>query len=333
VIYDTVRELAAHGINRLYVDTFNNGKVYFNSSAMAAFAGPGALGPDRLGMYMDAAKDFGMEVYGWFEYGLMANYGSTSQGNAFAEAAESAGWIIGGWRGWQWMHPTKATPFLKEMILEASTGVYAGVKPQLDDHFACPSALSVCSAELLTEAARVVGPVTYSLSPSPLAFAQSSLNVYWDTWAQEGIFQEFVPQLYTASFSSFDYALGLVAGQVPPSVYREGLLVGIRLDGTGAPTSWPNVEKMIDATEAAGLGAVIWYSRGILELYSSQFQQKWGGALPAPPAPPPPASNACTTCLEFGGGVGCLERCSSQGSDCAACVQYGGGAGCIPRCG
>merc|ERR1719189_3260719 len=45
------------------------------------------------------------------------------------------------------------------------------------------------------------------------------------------------------------------------------------------------------------------------------------------------AGDACLTCLEYGGGTGCLDRCTSEGSDCASCVQYGGGSGCIPRCG
>merc|ERR1719410_2499719 len=46
------------------------------------------------------------------------------------------------------------------------------------------------------------------------------------------------------------------------------------------------------------------------------------------------SGDACLTCLEFGGGTGCLDdRCSGKSSDCRTCIQYGGGAGCIPRCG
>jgi len=46
------------------------------------------------------------------------------------------------------------------------------------------------------------------------------------------------------------------------------------------------------------------------------------------------AGDACLTCLEYGGGSGCLDgRCNGKGSDCVTCIQYGGGAGCIPRCG
>jgi len=44
-------------------------------------------------------------------------------------------------------------------------------------------------------------------------------------------------------------------------------------------------------------------------------------------------SDDCISCLQFGGGAGCYDRCSGKSSDCRNCVYYGGGAGCIDRCG
>jgi len=40
----------------------------------------------------------------------------------------------------------------------------------------------------------------------------------------------------------------------------------------------------------------------------------------------------CITCLEHGGGAGCLDRCRGKSSECKSCCEYGGGTGCIPRC-
>lgn len=37
----------------------------------------------------------------------------------------------------------------------------------------------------------------------------------------------------------------------------------------------------------------------------------------------------CCTCLSYGGGAGCSDRCNSCSSDCQSCVQYGGGGGCV----
>jgi len=43
-------------------------------------------------------------------------------------------------------------------------------------------------------------------------------------------------------------------------------------------------------------------------------------------------SDACTMCLEYGGGSGCLSDCTGKSSDCQSCVEFGGGSGCIDRC-
>merc|ERR1719476_873326 len=41
------------------------------------------------------------------------------------------------------------------------------------------------------------------------------------------------------------------------------------------------------------------------------------------------AADSCISCLNGGGGAGCLDRCGGKSSDCRSCVQYGGGAGCV----
>jgi len=197
------------------------------------------------------------------------------------------------------MDPRQATALLKEMILEASSGTYAGVKPQLDDHFACPSALSACSERKMTAAAQDISSVTrqtqsLSLSPSPLDFAKTKLNVHWDSWAKRGFFTEIVPQLYYTSSRSFSAELQRLKYQLPSSMYKRNLLVGIRVDGTGSSTRWYEANRMIDETSKRGLGSAIWYSRGVLGLYNRQFQQKWGLA----PGEGQPCNGVSGTCID-----------------------------------
>lgn len=40
-------------------------------------------------------------------------------------------------------------------------------------------------------------------------------------------------------------------------------------------------------------------------------------------------SSDCCTCLDYGGGAGCADRCSGCSDECYQCVEYGGGSGCV----
>ena len=74
----TMSQLASKGVNRVYIDVWNNGKTYFNSSTMYDLVGPGGIGTDQLSWGVQYAKQCGMEVYAWFEYGNMAAYNTIS---------------------------------------------------------------------------------------------------------------------------------------------------------------------------------------------------------------------------------------------------------------
>lgn len=270
-----MHSLAAKGVTRLYVDVWNNGRAYFNSPALREFAGDAALGPDHLSWFLQASQALGqtMEIYAWFEYGFMACYGASS-GNAFAEVADAAGWLIGQHGGWQWMDPTKATPLLEQMLIEATSSAYAGVLAQLDDHFACPAELASCTAAAMDAAAVRLSKVAHSLSPAPLDFAAGTLNVGWDSWAKQGLFEEIAPQLYTSSSASFKSALAYTKSAIPTTAFAN-MVVGIRVDGSGSPTAWTEVEQMLDTARGEGVGVCIWYANGITNLYPDQFAAKW----------------------------------------------------------
>ena len=46
---------------------------------------------------LDAAKDYDIEVYAWFEYGLIASYNGIN--NDFALYSQGNSWIIGEYSG------------------------------------------------------------------------------------------------------------------------------------------------------------------------------------------------------------------------------------------
>lgn len=263
-------QLAGVGVNRVYVDVWNNGRAYYNSSAVRAFAGDEALGPDLL-REATASAPAGLEVHAWLEYGLMACYGATT-GNPFAEAAEQAGWIIGEHAGWQWMEPSKAAPLLHEMINEIAAGY--GVPAQLDDHFACPAELPTCSSEKMDDASEEVAKASVrpSLSPAPLAFSRQNLNVDWAQWARDGRFTEYVPQLYTTDATAFASDLKATLAAVPASTT---IVAGLRVDGSGSPTPWAAVEGMLNSADEQRVGVSVWYADGAVRLYPSQFRARW----------------------------------------------------------
>ena len=268
---DVLAALSSTGVNRIYVDVWNNGRAYFNSSSVSRFAGDRALAADRLRWAVDAGASLSVEIVAWMEYGLMACYGATA-GNAFAEAAERKGWVIGSEGGWQWLDPTAATPLLVAMVTEI--GHQYGVAVQMDDHFACPSVLVACSEPKMHDAARLLSSATphLSLSPAPAGFALQHFNVDWPSWGAEGLFDEVVPQLYTAASAAFAEELRAAVAAAPRNL---SFVAGIRVDGSGQPTAWAEVSRMLDLAVESQVGAAVWYSDGVLNLYPEEFKAKW----------------------------------------------------------
>lgn len=172
------------------------------------------------------------------------------------------------------MHPGSSVGLLKEMVQDLLSA-YPGVVPQLDDHFACPSEFASCTKELMDSTAEEMSQVVRSLSPAPLDFAANTLNVDWSAWASRGLFAELVPQLYYSAQSSFQSQLQKTKATISSAAYAN-LLVGVRVDGSGAPTAWSEAEQMLKTLDSEGLGAVIWYANGIINLYPDEFQQRWG---------------------------------------------------------
>ena len=120
--------------------------------------------------------------------------------------------------------------------------------------------------------------------------------------------------------------------------------IGVRADGSGDPTPWEDLEKMLVDVEAAGLSPSIWYSHAVVELYPKELSQLLNGngddsagtddADDADDADDGTGDcNAdCYNCVLYGGGVACGGKCSSCSDECYNCVVGGGGTGCATKC-
>lgn len=290
------------GFNRVYLDVWNQGTVFFNSPTMMATGL--ASGDDRLGWATQNCSDFTGDIFAWFEYGLIAAYGSVSS-NSFAGYAEAQGWLLGQeGSGFVWMDvKTDALAFLTNITVDAVRGYpnLAGV--QLDDHFAQPVSLQPSSASrseqvlwmtngaqalsnaVKTAIAETSSHAILSLSPTTLQQALSAFAVDWRAWAagESPLFNEIVPQLYRSSYADFaplfNETLENLYGAPSPVTAACAIAIGLRCDGSGDSTPWNDLEKMLDATMTAPptlapYGApspCVWYSRGALETYPDEF--------------------------------------------------------------
>ena len=282
--YSMMSNLKDEGVNRVYVDVWNQGKVYFSSETMMNSVGETGIATDLLSWTLAAAEDLDMEVYAWFEYGLMPAYGSLN--NDFAIYADSKGWILGQHSSFYWMDPVQldALAFLAGIIKDCISGYSSrGLKGvQLDDHFGSPVELGRTQADMdaamkyISDEVKSTGlNVDLSLSPSTLSFSISNYNVDWNRWGTLSYYNEVIPQLYRTTFDSFKSEFDYTLTHISRTTMHLWTAAGIRVDGSGESTPWVEVEAMLDYCSSYNMGSSVWYARGIIETYPTYFKEKW----------------------------------------------------------
>lgn len=114
-----------------------------------------------------------------------------------------------------------------------------------------------------------------SLAPNILPLASTDYAVPWNTWYGMDLFDEYVPQTYRTTYEAFVQVLKQQLSSLPANAANR-VIAGIRVNG-GTPTEWQDVNEMIDYVEqVAGIeGLSVWYVRGILETYPTQFHGIW----------------------------------------------------------
>ncbi|QDU70839.1 hypothetical protein Pan265_06760 [Mucisphaera calidilacus] len=110
-----------------------------------------------------------------------------------------------------------------------------------------------------------------SVSPSIMNWSFTQFNADWEDWADAGLFDEIVPQVYRNNLSSYRNELprqvSIMAGADGTRNGRlEDLVIGISRDATSSPTPLNELLQMIqDARDAGTAGHVLWYARGVLD--------------------------------------------------------------------
>ena len=298
-VYNMVKELTTIGINRVYVDVWNQGKLYFKSDTMDNFVNNGeGTSDDYLLWTLEAAQKINqennnideIEVFAWFEYGLIAAYGSIN--NDFAREAEQKGWILGQeGQGFVWMDPDNSdvlsflVNIMNDCWINYSSQFQNFKGLQLDDHFSSPVSLGKTKESMdnamkyLNENLKFNNNMLLSLSPSTLSQALNTYNVDWNYWGNNDWYREVIPQLYRSTYEDYKSILDITYNSVSDKTKQYFVASGIRVDGSGEPTSWKDVAAMIELTSSPlynNMGESIWYARGIIELYPTQFKHIWG---------------------------------------------------------
>ncbi|WP_269531504.1 glycoside hydrolase family 10 protein [Chitinimonas sp. BJYL2] len=111
-------------------------------------------------------------------------------------------------------------------------------------------------------------------APFKVAGAQDQ-NPRWD---------EYIPQAYRFSYAAFETTWKeQIAGLKAAGNYQpKSLLAGIRIVGDGADSSWQQLKDSIELTRREGNGGhVLWFSRGVLDLYPKELTEYYRASGPA----------------------------------------------------
>ncbi|XP_066278466.1 uncharacterized protein [Branchiostoma lanceolatum] len=273
----TFAQLRAKGINRVYLNVWADGQIYFNSPTFESLGIRGFV-RDVLGWAVEEGLKRGIEIWAWFEYGLIATWGSSPTLSVFSNTVYQRGWMKGEAKGYWWMDAdnTEVLDFVAGMMQDAFDN-YPGLGGvQLDEHFGQPYQLGTDLVATMNGAAsHILEKVSGKVSLAPVSPPQASLlnyNMDWARWATEDIgFHEYVPKIYRDLASTFDYDLIQIIGQVG----KDKLIPGIRCIGSGANTPYDVLSDMMSRCEAEGLGHSVWYSKCFTLLYPDHVH---GGA-------------------------------------------------------
>jgi uncharacterized lipoprotein YddW (UPF0748 family) len=127
-------------------------------------------------------------------------------------------------------------------------------------------------AQEMISAVRAARPdIIISSSPAVHPFAYDNYAVNWPDWRARGMFDEFVPQVYRATFNDFNrdwdgQGNQTTGGQVAQMGNRRGdFAAGIAMNTSPTP-AWSELQQMVNLQRnTSGVaGHVWWYSAGVL---------------------------------------------------------------------
>lgn len=112
----------------------------------------------------------------------------------------------------------------------------------------------------------------------------------WISWSRQpteslAFWDEFVPQTYRFNFADFAHTWQqqMLAIKQYENGKSSSIVAGIRIVGDGKDSSWEQLQQSIELTrQYNNAGHVLWFSRGVLDIYPTQlreFYQKSGDAI------------------------------------------------------
>ncbi|MYN06753.1 glycoside hydrolase family 10 protein [Pseudoduganella aquatica] len=124
-----------------------------------------------------------------------------------------------------------------------------------------------------------------SLSPATHPWARDHYMLDWPAWARwsKG-WDEFVPQVYRVGYEAYEktWHEQVAAMRDEGGGRLRDMLAGIRIVGEGPDSSWDQLRRSIELARSTGSGGhVLWYSRGVLDLYEAQLTDFYKQSGPA----------------------------------------------------
>jgi uncharacterized lipoprotein YddW (UPF0748 family) len=125
-----------------------------------------------------------------------------------------------------------------------------------------------------------------SLTPSVFPFSFNQYLADWTDWVDQGLFDEYVPQVYRLTSSDFDRDWATQLASVSDD---SRLGAGLRILGSGADTPLADILQMLDQLESDNAyGHSFWYSDGLtdaggyLDAIASYYDIESNGFAPNP---------------------------------------------------
>ena len=126
-----------------------------------------------------------------------------------------------------------------------------------------------------------------SMSPAPYPWSYEHYLLEWPQWARwpSGLgWDEFVPQAYRHSYAGFEATWQQQISELRRAgAYRsQDLVAGIRIVGDGPDSSWAQLrDSMLLARREGNGGHVLWFSRGVLDVYPHELAAFYAESGPA----------------------------------------------------
>jgi uncharacterized lipoprotein YddW (UPF0748 family) len=300
---NAIRELAQQGFNTIYPAVWNWGYTLYPSKVMEAAIGiaidprpAGLKDRDPLQEIIAEAKQQGMAVIPWFEFGFMAPEDSELARTypAWLSKKQDGGitWLEGqDFRAWLSPFQPQSQKLILDLVTEIVTQ-YQVDGIQFDDHFGLPVEFGYEPATLqayqqeknlttipqaedpdwirwradritaflsqLFKTIKTANPkAIVALSPNPYSFAYNKSLQDWKTWERNGLIEELIVQVYKDSQTGFERELAQPELLTAQGHIPTGIGILSGLKGKAVPLS--QIEQQVKTVRDRGYSGVSFF--------------------------------------------------------------------------